>query len=338
MTRQHGRFLGVTATAAVLLIAASWFTASLVASSHVAADSYPNRPITVIVPFAPGGPTDTVARVLSGPMGRSLGVNVVVENVTGAAGSIAVGRVAHSPADGYTLSIGHWSTHVINGAIYDLSYDLVDDFAPISVLPNNPMLVVSRNGVPASNLKELVAWIKANSHVTAGTAGVGSASHIAGIYLQNAVGAHLQFVPYRGTAPALLDLMAGNIDLIVDQVSDAAQQVRDGKVRAYAVTARTRLASFPDIPTVDEAGVPGLYINVWHGLWAPKGTPPDIIAKLSRAVQDALADPEARQRFAALGLDVPARDQQTPEALGKLQRAEIAKWWPIIKAAGIKAE
>jgi tripartite-type tricarboxylate transporter receptor subunit TctC len=307
-----------------------------------AADFYPSRPVTLIVPFAAGGPTDTVARVLAGPMGRSLGQTVVVENITGAAGSIGVGHVAHSPGDGYTLSIGHWSTHVLNGAIYDLSYDLLKDLEPISVLPNNPMLIVSKNSVPATNLKELIAWIAANNRagkqVTDGTAGLGSASHVAAIYFQNAIGANLRFVPYRGTGPALLDLLGGNIDLIVDQVSDSSQQVRGGEVRAYAVTAKTRLASLPDIPTVDEAGAPGLYINVWHGLWAPKGTPPEIIAKLSRAVQDGLADAQARERFAALGLDVPPRDQQTPEALDALQRAEIAKWWPIIKAAGIRAE
>src|SRR5262249_52143445 len=221
----------------------------------------------------------------------SLGQSIIVENTTGAAGSIAVGRVARAAADGYTLSIGHWSTHVVNGAIYTLQYDLLRDFEPIALLPSNPMIVVSKNGVPAKDLAELIAWLKANEgRVSVGTAGAGSGSHIAGVYFQRAVGAHFQFVPYRGTAPALQDLVAGQIDLIVDQASNSVQHVRDGKIRGYAVTAARRLASAPNIPTVDEGGLPGLHMGIWYGLWAPKGTPKDIIVKLNGAVMRALAD------------------------------------------------
>ena len=307
-------------------------------TAAASADEYPSRPITMIVPFAAGGPTDVVGRLLAQYMGQALGQNVVVEDVTGAAGSIGVGRAAHAPPDGYTLSLGHWSTHVVNGAIYKLSYDLLNDFAPITLLPSNPMLIVTGKSMPAKNLKELVAWIKDHPNATMGTAGVGSGSHIAGVYFENITGAHVQFVPYRGTDPALLDLMAGRIDVMFDQVSEASPKLKDGRIKAYAVTAKTRLPSLPDIPTVDEAGLPGLYINIWYGLWAPKGTPADIIAKLDKAAMTAMAEPAVRERFTALGLDMPPRDQQNPEALGALQKAEIEKWWPIIKAAGIKAE
>jgi tripartite-type tricarboxylate transporter receptor subunit TctC len=307
-------------------------------SGRSAAEDYPSRPITIVVPFAAGGPTDTLARLLAGPMSRTLGVNVLVEDITGAAGSVGVGRVAHSAPDGYTIGIGHWSTHVVNGAVYKLPYDLLRDFEPISLLPSNPMLIVSRTNVPATNLRELIGWIRSKSTVDVGTAGVGSASHIAGVYFGKLSDTRVQFVPYRGTEPALLDMIGGRIDLIVDQASNSAQRVRDGSVRAYAVTAKARLAALPDIPTVDEAGLPGLYINVWHGLWAPAGTPKDIIAKLDRAVVMALADSTVHERLAALGLEIPAPDQQTPAALGALQRAEIDKWWPIIKAAHIEAE
>ena len=306
-----------------------------VASAQV----YPSRPITMVVPFAAGGPVDTVARILSEPMRASLGQSIIVENVTGAAGSIGVGRVARAAPDGYTLSIGHWSTHVVNGAIYPLPYDLLRDLEPIVLLPSNPMIVVSKNAVPAKNLNEFVGWIKANEgKVSAGTAGAGSATHVAGVYFQNVTGTRFQFVPYRGTGPALQDLVAGQIDFIVDQASNSLQHVRDGKIRAYAVTASARLPSAPDIPTVAEAGLPSLDISVWYGLWAPKGTPKEIIAKLNAAAVQALSEPTVRQRFAELGLDMPPRDRLTPEALAAYQKAEIEKWWPVIKGANIKTE
>jgi tripartite-type tricarboxylate transporter receptor subunit TctC len=303
------------------------------------AQVYPSRPITMVVPFAAGGPVDTVARILSEPMRATLGQSIIVENVTGAAGSIGVGRVARAAPDGYTLSIGHWSTHVVNGAIYPLPYDLLRDLEPIVLLPSNPMIVVSKRAVPAKNLNEFVAWIKANEgKVSAGTAGAGSATHVAGVYFQNVTGTRFQFVPYRGTGPALQDLVAGQIDFIVDQASNSLQHVRDGKIRAYAVTASARLPSAPDIPTVAEAGLPSLDISVWYGLWAPKGTPKEIITKLNAAAVQALSEPIVRQRFAELGLDMPPRDRLTPEALAAYQKAEIEKWWPVIQGANIKTE
>lgn len=303
------------------------------------AQVYPSRPITMVVPFAAGGPVDTVARILSEPMRATLGQSIIVENVTGAAGSIGVGRVARAAPDGYTLSIGHWSTHVVNGAIYPLPYDLLRDLEPIVLLPSNPMIVVSKSAVPAKNLNEFVGWIKANEgKVSAGTAGAGSATHVAGVYFQNVTGTRFQFVPYRGTGPALQDLVAGQIDFIVDQASNSLQHVRDGKIRAYAVTASARLPSAPDIPTVAEAGLPSLDISVWYGLWAPKGTPKEVIAKLNAAAVQALSEPTVRQRFAELGLDMPPRDRLTPEALAAHQKAEIEKWWPVIKGANIKTE
>ena len=303
------------------------------------AQVYPSRPITMVVPFAAGGPVDTVARILSEPMRATLGQSIIVENVTGAAGSIGVGRVARAAPDGYTLSIGHWSTHVVNGAIYALPYDLLRDLEPIVLLPSNPMIVVSKSAVPAKNLNEFVGWIKANEgKVSAGTAGAGSATHVAGVYFQNVTGTRFQFVPYRGTGPALQDLVAGQIDFIVDQASNSLQHVRDGKIRAYAVTASARLPSAPDIPPVAEAGLPSLDISVWYGLWAPKGTPKEIIAKLNAAAVQALSEPAVRQRFAELGLDMPPRDRLTPEALAAYQKAQIEKWWPVIKDANIKTE
>ena len=319
-----------------LLLAAAL---AVVLPSLAFAQGYPNKAVTMVVPFAAGGPTDTIARIFAAALQQRLGQTVVIENTTGAAGTIGVGRVVRAAPDGYTLGIGHWSTHVVNGAIYPLTYDLLNDFEPVSLIASNPQLLVAKKSIPAKDLKELVAWVKANQDkISAGTAGAGAASHVSGVYFQSVTNTKFTFVPYRGTGPALQDLVAGNIDLMFDQAASALPQVRNGNVRAFAVTAKTRLASEPNIPTVDEAGMPGFYIAVWHALWLPKGTPKDIVMKVNGAVREVLADPVVRQRLVELGQDIPAVDQQTPEALYAYHKAEIEKWHPIIKAANIKAE
>jgi len=303
------------------------------------AQPYPSKPITIVVPFSAGGPTDTLARIMADRMGRTLGQTVLVDNTTGAAGTVGVGRVARAAPDGYTIGIGHWSTHVVNGAVYKLNYDLLNDFEPVALFASNPQLLVAKKAVTATNLADLVSWIKANpDKVTVGTAGVGAASHVSGVYFEQKIGGKVQFVPYRGAAPAMQDLIAGQIDIMFDQAANSLPQVRADKIKAYAVTAKTRLAAAPEIPTVDEAGLPGLYISVWHGLWLPKGTPKEIITKLNAAVVEAVADPAVREKFAALGQEIPQRAQQTPEALFAYHKAEIELWWPLIKAAGIKVE
>jgi tripartite-type tricarboxylate transporter receptor subunit TctC len=305
----------------------------------VAADSYPSHPITIVVPFSAGGPSDAMARILAERMKTTLGETLLIENVTGAGGSLGVGRAVRAPADGYTVSFGHLGTHVANGAIYKLGYDLVTDLEPVALLPSNPMIIVSKNAVPAKSLKELLAWIKASPNpVTAGTAGAGSGSHIAGLYFESAAGIKLQYVPYRGTAPAMNDLIAGQIDLIIDQTSNSISQVRAGSIRAYAITDSKRVDTARDIPTTDEAGLPGFHMTLWSGLWVPKGTPAEIVTKLNAAAVDALNDPAVRKQLENLGLQMPPADQLSPEALGTWQKAEIAKWWPMIKAANVKVD
>jgi len=311
----------------------------VLAQGNAAAQIYPSRPITIVVPFAAGGPTDVLARVLGEHIRAALGQPVLIENVTGAGGSIGVGRVVAAAPDGYTISTGHFGTHVANGAIYPLKYDLLRDLDPVARLPSNPMLVVTRKNFPAANLGELVAWLKANpGKAAAGTAGAGSGAHIGGAFLANLVGAPVQFVPYRGTAPAMQDLVSGQIDLMIDQAANSLPQVRQGSIRALAVTAATRLAAAPEIPTAAEAGLPQLQMEIWNGMWVPHGTPRAIVDKLNGAVVKALADPAVREKLAAVGLDGPPADQRTPEALAAFQKAEVEKWWPIIKAAHISAE
>jgi tripartite-type tricarboxylate transporter receptor subunit TctC len=301
---------------------------------------YPSRPITVIVPFPPGGPTDVLARLLSEPMRRFLGQTVIVESVTGAAGTVGTGRVARSAPDGYTLSIGHWGTHVVNGAFYtNLAFDLYKDFAPVAMIATNPQLLVSKNGVPAKTAKELIAWIHANAaKVQFASGGVGGASHVSALDFLNRIKAKTEFVPYRGGAPAMQALMSGEADLYVTQIGGVIPHVRAGRLRAYLVTAKARQAAAPDIPTSDEAGVPGYYNAVWHGIWAPARVPKDVVPKLNAALVDALADAVIKARFADLGQDIPPRAEQTPQALAAFHKKEIDHWHPLIRAAGLKAE
>ena len=313
--------------------------AMLASIGPVVAQIYPSRPITIVVPFPAGGPTDAVARVVADRMRRSLGQPVIIENVVGASGSLGVGRVAHAAADGYTLSFGTWSTQVVNGAVLALPYDVLNDFEPVCIVSDSPMLIVAKKAMPAEDLKGLIEWLRANPNkALSGTPGVASAADLAGVLFQNKTDTHFRSVPYRGVGLAMQDLIAGRIDLMFDLVANSMPQVRAGTIRAYAVLRKSRLTVAPNIPTVDEAGLPGFYVSSWQGIWAPKGTPKSVISKLNSAVTDALDDPEVRQRLVDLAQEIPPRQQRTPEALRALQKAEIEKWWPIIKAASIKAD
>ena len=301
------------------------------------AGDYPRHPITFVVPFAAGGPLDTLARVVAEPMSRSLGQSIVIENVAGAGGSVGVERVVRAAPDGYTISVGNWSTHVLNGAIYRLGYDLVADLDPIALLPSAPQVIVARKGIEATTLPELIAWTKTHQ-ATLGTAGVGSAGHVSAVLFEKRTGAPITMVHYRGNGPAMTDLIGGHIDLMFDQSTTCLPQIRQGTVRAYAATSAARLSSAPEIPTTDEAGLPDFHVAVWSGLWAPKGTPADAIRALSTATREALSDPAIRERLQNVGLSVPPPEQVSPEGLAELQKTEIATWWPILKTANIKSE
>lgn len=304
------------------------------------AQTYPARPITIIVPFAAGGPTDVIARSIGEHMKGSLRQPVIVENIGGGGGTIGAGRVVRAEPDGYTIGIGHWGTHVVAGAVYPIPYNFLDDLEPLALVSHNPQMIVSNLNVPAKNLKELIAWIKANqSRVLQGTTGAGSAPHVAGILLQRMISADYQFVPYRGGAPAVQDLIAGHINLMIANSGVSFPQVRNGKIRAYAVTSPTRMASAPEIPTVDEAGLPGFHTSIWHAFWTPAKTPQAIVATLSKAIRDALTDDQVRRQLEGhLGQDIVPPPQQSPEFLRSLHKAEIDKWWPIVRAANIQAK
>jgi tripartite-type tricarboxylate transporter receptor subunit TctC len=317
-----------------LLIALS--LAILAGIGGAQAQNYPTRPITLVVPFPPGGSTDAAARILAERMRAPLGQPVVIENVGGAGGSIGVGRVARAAPDGYTFDIGQWDTHV-GSIIYKLDYDLEKDFEPIGLVSNNPQLMVAKNDLPANTLGELVTWMKANPGKI-NFVNQNAAANVSGVLFENLTKQKVQFIPYRGAGPAMTDLISGTVDLLVVQGAVALPQIRAGKIKALANLSAQRSASMADIPTSDETGVPGLYMSGWFGFWAPKGTPKEIIAKLNAATVEALADPAIQKRFSDLGLDVAPREQQTPEGLAAFQKAEIAKWWPIIKEAGIGAQ
>jgi tripartite-type tricarboxylate transporter receptor subunit TctC len=309
------------------------------AIGSAAAQVYPSRPITLVVPYPAGGPSDTLARILGESLRSLLGQPIIIENVSGAGGAIGVGRVARAAPDGYTLSLGHVQTHVINAATQSLQYDVVKDFEPVSLIADTPQWIAARSTFPAKDLTEMTAWMKANpGKATVGAVGVGGPTDIAAIFFQKRTGTSFQLVPYRGGAPLIQELVAGQIDLTFGQAANYLAHVRGGRLKAFAVLAKQRWWAAPDVPTMDEAGVPGFYSSFWHGLWVPKGTPKDIVAKLHAAVVDALADPALRKRFSEIGQEIWPRDQQTPEALAALQKAEIERWWPIIKDANIKAE
>ncbi len=300
---------------------------------------YPSRPITVIVPVPPGGVADPIARILADHMSAQLGQPMVIENVTGAGGSIGVARAARAAPDGYTLSIGNWLSHVGASAVYPVSYDVLKDFAPVSLLTVSPVLVIAKSNFPANDLREMIAWLKANpDQASAATVGVGSAAHVSGAYFQKVTGTRFHFVPYRGGGPAMQDLVGGQVDLQFAEGTTALPAVRSRQVKTYAVMAPTRWFATPDVPTVDELGVPGLYLTFWHGLWIPKGASDQVIAKLNAAVMDALADAAVRRRLTDIGQEIMPRAQQTPEALAAYHKAEAEKWWPIIRAANIRGE
>ena len=313
--------------------------AIVAAVGSASAQSYPSRPVTVIVPFAAGGVTDIVARIVSERMKTALGQSVIIENVSGAGGTIGVTRLFRAAPDGYTLVVGQWTSHVGAGAMYPVPFDYLNDFEPVSMLSLAPLWIVGRSGLPAKDLRELIAWLKANpDKASAATTGLGSGIHMCLVYFQNMTGTKFPLAPYRGAAPLMQDMLAGQIDLSCPEAGQTLPQYRAGSIKAYAVLTEKRWFAAPDVPTIDEAGVPGLHFPFWHAIWAPKGTPKDVIAKLNAAVVETLADTGVRQRFSELGHEIAPREQQSPAALGAYHKAEIDKWWPIIKAANIKLE
>lgn len=310
-----------------------------IGAATATAQSYPARPVTLVVPLAPGGSTDVIGRLMAEGMSKPLGQSIVVENVSGAGGTIGVTRVARTTPDGYTFMVGQWGTHVATGAIYNLPIDLLADLQPIGLIATQPFIIVSRKSMEAKSLKELLAWIKANpAKATQGHAGIGSPGHVSGMFLQRATGLTWAMVAYRSAGPALQDVITGNIDIALDTPATSKQHIEAGSIKAYAVTSKARIAAFPSLPTAEEAGVPGYTFSFWHALWAPKGIPADIVGKLNAALKATLADPAMRQRLIGLSQEIFPADQQSPAALAAYQKAEIDRWWPVIKAAGIKPQ
>lgn len=302
------------------------------------ADNYPSRPITLVVPLSVGGSTDVIGRLIAQGMSKQLHQTIVVENTSGAGGTIGVGRVVHATPDGYTMLIGQWGTNVATGAIYHLNFDLLKDLQPIGLIATQPFLIVARGNIPANNLKELIAWIKANPKTaTEGNSGIGSPSHVSGILFQKAIASPIQMIPYRGAGESTQAIVSGQIDVLLNTPAVSMAQLKAKQVKVFAVTAPKRLATAPDIPTTDEAGLPGFYFTFWHALWVPKDTPKDVVARLNGALRGALADPEIKNRLTALAQDIFPPEEQAPEALAKFQNSEIQKWWPVIKEAGITA-
>ena len=324
---------------AIAAIAILEFFQAAAMSGGTNAQPYPSRTITIVVPYPAGGPTDTIARVMAERMKAPLGQSVIIENVTGAGGSIGVTRAVRAAADGYVLEIGTSTTNVLLGGLYPLSFDLINDLAPVLQIASEPLLIVGKKALPANDLKELIAWLKANpDKASIGIPAVGGTGHLAGLSFLKEIGAQAQFIPYRGNGPALQDLVAGQIDLQIEPASNFYQQAKAGAIKPFAMAAGSRVAAAPEIPTTDEAGLKGFHASLWYGLWAPKETPKDIITRLNAAMLEALAHDDTRKRFADLGLQTPPRERQTPEALGAFHKAEIEKWWPVIRAAGIKGD
>ncbi len=321
------------------LLSAVAFAAALLSASHAIAQNYPTRTITMVAPLSVGGSTDIVARLVAQGMGQALGQTIIVENTTGAGGTIGEGRVARANPDGYTIGIGQWGTNVANGAIYPLNYDLMKDFVPIGLIATQPFFITARKSLPQKNLKELVDWLRANpGKATMGNSGVGSPSHVAGFLLQKAIGTTFTMVPYRGAGDSTQGILSEQIDLLLNTPAVSVPQMKSGAIKVYALTAKNRIPLAPDVPTTDEAGLPGFYFSFWHALWAPKGTPKPIIDKLNAALRQALADPATRKKLIDLAQEIYPVDQQTPEALATFQQAEIDKWWPIIREMGIKPQ
>lgn len=315
------------------------FLAGLGWITGATAQVYPSRPITIVVALPAGGAVDALARVLAEHMRVTLGQPIVVENMGGAGGTLSIARVVRSAPDGYTLGMGTLGQYVLAAAIYSTPFDVLKDLEPIVLLPSVPYWMVARKSLPPNTLQELVAWLKANpDKASAATTGTGSLARFCGMFFQEKTGTRYQFVPYRGGAPAVQDLVAGQIDLNCDLAANSLAQLRNGNLKAYAVMAKTRWFAAPDVPTTDEAGVPGIYVSTWQGFWAPKGTSDDIIAKINAAATAAMADAGVRARIADLGMDIPPREQQTPAAFGAYHKAEVEKWFPIVKAAGVKAD